>query len=256
MNATPPAISPRLRSREPLAAASHTPPAAVPGNPLLRVLIRLPNIAAPSTAAARFQFANKLFSTLKRRYAAAAFAVFVVCMIAMLLRGKHGTAVHNDLGSDAPPWNGAVTVSPVAEGPGQRMVESAESQSRIGKSPPWSPAPQNPSDAQPPARNVSGWQPPTGGIGSTYTNSSAADDQIPVMNRSFDALDRRAPTSRQSQPTAPGAAYMAQRYVPAANTFDRGIANPVPRAEAQLMGTIGSLPDQSNGDFNGSRNSR
>src|SRR5438105_4754069 len=91
MSVTPPTISPRLRSREPIGAAVSAPKPAHDDTPALRVLIRLPHVALHSGTSPRFKFATKLFSTLKRKYAAAAFALFVVCMVAMLLRGKRGT---------------------------------------------------------------------------------------------------------------------------------------------------------------------
>jgi hypothetical protein len=260
MNVTPPTISPRLRTREPVAAASGTPSAPASSNPSLRVLIRLPNVAAPTAATARFQFANKLFSTLKRRYAAAAFAVFVVCMVALLLRGKHGTAAHDDSGSDAPPWNGAVTVSPAAEGPVRPTFQSAAGQPLKSNAPSWPPAQQVPSDAQPAAHNVGAWQTPASGIGSASANSTAADDRMPSMplrNPSYDARAGGAPTAPQSQSIAQGADYRtAQRYEPTANTLNRGPANPGQRDAVQFTGTIGSLPEQPNGDVNGSRNYR
>jgi hypothetical protein len=260
MNVTPPTISPRRRAREPVAAASGMSPAPAPSNPSLRVLIRLPNIAAPSTATARFQFANKLFSTLKRRYAAAAFAVFVVCMVALLLRGKRGATAHDDSGSDAPPWNGAVTVSPAAEGPVRPAFQSAAGQPVKSNAPSWPPARQAPADAQPPVRDVSAWQPPASGIGTTSANSTAADDRMPSMptrNPSYDATGGRAPTASQSQSIAQGADYRtAQRYDPTASTFNRGPANPGQRDAVQFTGTIGSLPEPPSGDVNGSRNYR
>jgi hypothetical protein len=223
----------------------------------LRILIRLPNVAAPSTATARFQFANKLFSTLKRRYAAAAFAVFLVCMVALLLRGKRGTTARDDSGSDAPPWNGAVTVSPAAEGPVRPTIQSAAGQPLKSNAPSWPPAQQVPSDAQPATRDVGAWQTPASGIGSNSANSSAADDRMPSMptrNPSYDAMGGRGPTAPPSQPSA--AYRTAERYDPAPNAYNRGAENQGQRGAAQLTGSIGSIPEQPNGDVNGSRNYR
>src|SRR5437868_10802916 len=106
-----------------------TKPAAIE-TPSLRVLIRLPNVAANSKTSPRLKFATKLFSTLKRKYAAAAVAVFVVCMVAMLLRGKRGATPHDDAIGEAPRWNAPVTVAPGKDAPPRPAVQSTAIQPR------------------------------------------------------------------------------------------------------------------------------
>ena len=139
MSVTPPNISPRLRSRQPIMAADSAPQPVRLETPGLRVLIRVPNVASVSTASPRLVFASRLFSTLKRKYAAGAFAVFVVCMVAMLLRGKREAAPHDETGAEAPHWNSAVTVAPSKSKPSAPITQSAASQPHGDDVPmPWS----------------------------------------------------------------------------------------------------------------------
>jgi hypothetical protein len=126
MSTLPPTISPRLRSRESsnLTTAATAPSPAPATHSKLRVLIRLPHVAAESKASARFQFAVGLLAALKRRYAAAAFVVFLVAMVAMLLHGKSGETPRNDRDSEAPRWNSAVTVPAAQQPPSGRQTPS------------------------------------------------------------------------------------------------------------------------------------
>ena len=111
MSTTPPTISPRLRSRESSAAPSSSTSVSSPiaGPSKLRVLIRLPRVVPESNVSARFKFAVGLLATLKRSYAAAAFAVFLVGIVIMLLHGKSPVPSQNDSESDSPRWNSAIT---------------------------------------------------------------------------------------------------------------------------------------------------
>ena len=196
MSMTPPTISPRPRSRESLVASPRPPLAptpAPPAGPALRILIRLPRIAEPAAAANRYRFAAMLFSTLKRKYATAAFAVFCVAMIAIFMHGRHKKSAPNDLGSEAPLWNGGIAVSPVGQSAGQQsplpqstgpIFPAARGGAQASGAAPW--AAHEPTLADQRRRGgppENSWQPPANGApvqASQNPNSNVAD-QVPNM---------------------------------------------------------------------------
>ncbi len=153
-------ISPRLRPREPVGAPVSSPPPLPPApspktEPAgLRVLLRLPNVAAasPASRTARFRFADRLFSTLRRKYAALSLVVFIVCVSAMLLRGKR-TSPPQDDAAEAPRWNSAVAaprsvavpkgdgVARGASAPAGANVQMTVAPPHDDRPLPWQPAP-------------------------------------------------------------------------------------------------------------------
>jgi hypothetical protein len=193
MSTTPPTISPRLRSRESSAAPSSSTSASSPiaGPSKLRVLIRLPHVVPESNVSARFKFAVGLLATLKRSYAAAAFAVFLVGIVIMLLHGKSPAPSQNDSESDSPRWNSAITAPAAQQAPSGPMIHSGDVQSRTVAPMARSAAPQTPVDV---ARRPAAASPVT----------AAAVDQIPYMprsNPSIEGMASRGPPWRGPTPT-------------------------------------------------------
>ncbi len=154
MSTSSPTINPRLRLRESDNPTTVTAPSpAAVAHSKLRVLIRLPHVAAESKSPGRFQLAVALLAGLKRRYAAAAFIVFLVAMVAILLHGKSGETARSDHEPDTR-WNGAVTVPAVQQPPtGRQGPSSAALHSGDRQPPPAAPMAQSavrqgPTDAQ------------------------------------------------------------------------------------------------------------
>ena len=254
MSVTPPNISPRLRSRQPIVAEDSIPHPVRPETRGLRVLIRLPNVASDSIDSPRFKFASRLFSTLKRKYAAAAFAVFVVCMVAMLLRGKRGVAPHDETGADAPRWNSAVTVSPSKPGPSAPILQSAASQPHSDGPMPW-PAQQSSVD---PSRRLA---PEAGSLNKAAASPSTAAaanstgsakwDIPPAMPTRYplrEAMADRAAT--RALPAAwPGSENRGGRPPDASAVWpSRPAAGAEPSNEARFTGRIDAPPTQPNYD--------
>jgi hypothetical protein len=253
MSFTPSNISPRLRSRQPHAPVESAPQPIRLETPGLRVLIRLPNVASDSTASPRFKFASRLFSTLKRKYAAAAFAVFVVCMVAMLLRGKRGAAPHDEAGADAPRWNSAVTVGPGKPAPSAPILQSAANQPHSDGPMPWS-AQQSSVD---PSRRLA---PETGSFNKAATGPSTAAanptgsarwDNVPTMSPRYplrEAMNDRAPT-RALPPPWPASDYRStQSSDPSAAGPSRPATGFDQSNPARFTGRIDPPPTQPNYD--------
>jgi hypothetical protein len=255
MSLTPPNISPRLRSRQPIVPAEPVHQPVRLETPGLRVLIRLPNVASDSTASPRLMFASRLFSTLKRKYAAAAFAVFVVCMVAMLLRGKRGVAPHDEAGADAPRWNSAVTVGPSKPGPSAPITQSAASQPHSDDGPmPWS-AQQSSVD---PSRRLA---PEVGSLNKAAASASTATaanstgsprwDNPPTMPTRYplrEAMADRAPT-HTLPPAWPATDYRAgQAPDPSAAGPGRPAAGFDQSNQARFSGRIDAPQQQPNYD--------
>lgn len=231
---SPPSISPRLRGREPVGITPPVVPMRPPEQPGLRVLIRLPQITPPSASAGRFQFAasmfTTMFTTLKRRYAAVAFGIFVVCVAVMLIRGKRPAPPQDD-GGEAPRWTSAVTVSPskpAAAAPIAIQTPKAVQQPATAIAPridaaiaprnetaaaprneataPWALGPQRGADtARQPLPGANSWQPPAGSAAAVNKpNGSLPDDRIPNM------------------PTSPFQNSVANRPSPAAPALNNG----------------------------------
>lgn len=255
MSVTPPNISPRLRSRQPIMAAESAPQPARLEAPGLRVLIRLPNVASDSTASPRFLIASRLFSTLKRKYAAAAFAVFVVCMVAMLLRGKRGAAPRDEeAGADAPRWNSAVTVAPSKAGPSAPILQSAASQPHSDGPLPWSAQQSSVDPSRRPAPEVGSLNkaaPSASTAAAANPTGSAKWDNLPVMANRYplrEAMADRAP-NRALPPAWPGSENRAaQAPEPSAVWPSRPAAGAEQSNEARFTGRIDAPPTQPNYD--------
>jgi hypothetical protein len=201
MSATHPTISPRPRSYEPIRSPSPTVSTPAANSSKLRVLIRLPHVVPESNASARFKFAVGLLATLRRSYAAAAFAVFLVGIVIMLLHGKSPAPSQNDSESDSPRWNSAITAPAAQQAPSGPMIHSGDVQARTVAPMARSAAPQTPVDV---ARRPAAASPITAG----------AVDQIPYMPRSNPSLEgmaSRGPPWRGPTPTPTS--------VPAAPTY-------------------------------------
>jgi hypothetical protein len=195
MSTTPPTISPRSRSRE----SGHPTSAAAPALATyskLRVVIRLPHIAAESKRSNRFQIAVGLLAALRRSYAAAAFIVFLVAMVAMLLHGKSGETPRNDRDSAAPRWNSAVTV-PAAQQPppGRQAPAPTTTHSDVPLPQPAAPFAQSAVRQAPAATTARPALPPI---------ATASNDPIPNMPRfnpsRNDIAEPGAPWRRQLAP--------------------------------------------------------
>jgi hypothetical protein len=200
MSTTPPTISPRLRSRESgsLPATRAASSAASTAHSNLRVLIRLPHIAAESKASARFQVAVGLLAAMKRSYAAAAFAVFLVGMVLMLLHGKSADTTHSEADSDAPRWNSAATAPAGQQAPSVRQVPAA-SAIRSGQSP----SPTSVPTAQPTVQQRP-VEPLRQGMPASPT-ATVTTDRIPPMpriNPSRESMAERGP-AWSVQPSGP-----------------------------------------------------
>lgn len=236
-------ISPRLRSREPVGAPVSLPP-PLPQAPSpktepagLRVLLRLPNVAAASSASSvpRFRFADRLFSTLRRKYAALSLVVFIVCVTAMLLRGRR-TSRPQEEAAEAPRWNAAVAspqagstsspqAGPLPKGDGAARgfaasrgagVPSDAAQPRDEGPVPWHPAPTPSGDsAYRPAvdagannRSFAAATTPVPANPNPNASRPSTVDSVPNMASRYpgreDAADRTA-TTRSLPPTWPAA---------------------------------------------------
>ncbi|HKD35436.1 MAG TPA: hypothetical protein VKB78_01510, partial [Pirellulales bacterium] len=117
-----------MRSREPVGASLPSSPpqqalSTLKNEPsTLRVLLRMPNVAVESAVASSPRFrivkrlfsTDRLFSTLRRKYAALSLVVFVICLGALLLRGKR-TSHPQDEAGEAPRWNAAIAPAPSAK---------------------------------------------------------------------------------------------------------------------------------------------
>jgi hypothetical protein len=254
MSVTPPNISPRLRSRQPIVAADSIPHPVRPETRGLRVLIRLPNVASDSTDSPRFKFASRLFSTLRRKYAAAAFAVFVVCMVTMLLRGKRGAAPHDEeAGADAPRWNSAVTAAPSKAGPSAPILHSAASQPHSDVPVPWDQQSSvEPSRRLAPDIGSSNKAAPTPSpAASANSTGSARWDNLPVMANRYPFREAMADRAQnRALPSAwPGSENRAaQATEPSAAWPSRPAAGVEPSIEARFLNRIDPLPTQPNYD--------
>ncbi len=209
MSTLPATISPRLRSRESgsLPIATIAPAPTVAAHSKLRVLIRLPHVAAESKASARFQVAVGLLAAVRRSYAAAAFVVFLVAMVAMLLHGKSGETTRNDHDSEAPRWNSAVTVPAVQQPPSGLQSHSAA------------------------------------GLRSTEPLQSAAPVAKPAMPIAPAAV-QQAPmnaTGRTPLPPISTASAYHPPYMPRTNPSQAGFAGPGPSWPGQPPGPTGDF---------------
>ncbi len=259
MTNSPTTISPRLRARESAivpapAAASRAgePPSS------LRVLVRLPNVAAPKPAVRRFKFTATLFSTLRRKYAAAAFGVFLVCMVIMLIRGKRGQPEHGDSANDAPRWNSTLTVPTHKEPVAAPVAVQPPASTASAEGPtPWELGPRPAADTSHQAAADGRWQHSLGTAGGpTYSSAPSPDDRIPAppVNPYKDsAAARQYPTT-----TAPNDYGPNLRLADRSSPNNQGPATPsfADRPGApHLDGMIGP-PNSSFGDPTGQRNFR
>jgi hypothetical protein len=171
-------------------------------------LIRLPHVAAESKASARFQVAVGLLSALKRSYAAAAFALFLVGMVIMLLHGKSADTTHNEADSDAPRWNSTVTAPAGQQSPSVRQVPAA-SAIRSG---------QNPSPAAIPMAQPAVQQrpvdPPRQAMPAPPIATATADriPDMPRINPSRESMAERGPAWRV-QPSGPVGGSSVPTYI-------------------------------------------
>jgi hypothetical protein len=200
-----------------------------------------------------------LFSTLKRKYAAAAFALFVVCMVAMLLRGKRGAEPHDEAGGDAPRWNNPLTITPGKEAPSGPILQSAAGQPRNDGPKPWSAA-QSPIDS---SRRTpldgDPWNKPAASAANAAAanlTSSPKGDNLPAMSTRYpvrEAMTDRTP-SRTSTPAWPASEYRtAQAPDPFAAVPRRPTSGFEPSNPARFTGRIDPAPAQSPYDPAGPR---
>ncbi len=196
MSGTPAAISPRSRNR-PIAVAVPNRLTNQAEAPALRVLIRLPNIVA-STAEARWRLPFALImAKLQRKYAVAAFAVFAICLIAIVVKHRRPKSSVQELGGDAPAWTGAaVTPSGGGSTPNTTPTETAgpifpQAAGKAGPAlgPGAAPAFGNAAAGNSPAGNAApaapaaamNWQPPAGPRSAPVANPLDRIDHVPEM---------------------------------------------------------------------------